>query len=272
MARAKKKKVSFKGLEIYQDKRKFLKQNSESFLTSTTTYTAKMERTIDGIVHTEMYYQEQMSKKNFILSQMLKSQIRKNIGKLPPFENDRIKYCVYNYPRLIPNTTIENVVEVDINSAYVTTALNLGLIDRQLYDKLQSVDKIVRLKCLGSIATQNVVTEILDGKSHRVYVKTDESLRRAWFSIVRVIDNILLSFAEKYDEFLFYYVDGIYVIGNSIADEIVSSLTQLKYESKVQVGMTIQVGSLGDLLVTDDQGDERIFFTRRSEFRKWANI
>lgn len=272
MKRQRKHKIAIHGLNLFADKKMHLIRNRQDFTTQTTTYTARIIRMHEGRERVEMFYDSVLRKREMGLASKLKSQIRKNIDKVPDVPFDRIKYCVYNYPLLKPKTILDNVVEIDINSAYITACLQLGLIDRELYDRMNQETKITRLKCLGSIATRNVVTEYNSGSNGSMYIKEDATLRKAWFYIVRTIDNILLTFAEMYDNFLFYYVDGIYVLGNSNAQNIINELEGKGYGWKRQDGLQIKVGKLGDLLVTDPDGEQRIFNVRRTEFRKWVNV
>lgn len=268
----KKQKIAIRGLEKFMDKKSWLLHHGEQFQTNTTTYTARIVRNVGEMQKVELFYDSIMLRRTFILSQQLKNQIRKNQHKIPNHETDRIRYCVYNYPKLIPNTIIEDVYEIDLNSAYTHCAYNLGLIDQKLFDKMQKADKITRLKCLGSIATRNVMQLFDDGKPLDIYVKEDATLRKSWFYIVRTIDNILLKFAEMYDNFLFFYVDGIYVQGSSNVESIMSQLNEMLYPCKLQKDITIKVGKQGNLLVTDPDGDERIFYVRKPEFKKWITI
>lgn len=271
MARKRKQRISIRGLDNFALKKQFLIEQAQNFDTGKTTYTAKITRIRNGEEKVELYYDSIMSKRNFILARQLKSQIGKNIDKIPHFDFDRVKYCVYNYPKLIPRTVIRNVYEVDLNSAYMQACYNLGLIDAKLFARMSKVDKITRLKCLGSIATRNVINVFVNGRMENLYVKEDAQLRKSWFYIVRTIDNILLKFAEMYDEFLFYYVDGIYVVGEKVAIEIANALTALGYPNKTKRNLNIKVGTLGDLLVRGD-GEERIFNVRRDEFKKWVSV
>lgn len=272
MTRIKSHKTQILGLEKFNDKKRWLIDGGQDFQTSTTTYTAKIHRWRNGLEFVDVYYDSTTKKSNWILASQLKSQIRRNSEKVPDIDSQGIRYCVYNYPLLVPETILEDVYEIDINSAYVTATYNLGLIDQQLYNKVCKVDKITRLKCLGSIATRNVIQLYQGGNPVNIYIKQDVTLRNTWFYIVKTIDNILLEFAEMYDNFLFYYVDGIYIWGRQNAIEIVERLSELGYQSKVKEALTIEVGSDGDLLVTEENGDERVFCVRKNEFKKWVTI
>jgi len=273
MTRIKSHKKTIQGLDKFHEKKRWLIEGQQDFQTSTSTYTAKIHRWREGKEYIDFYFDSITGKKTFILSNQLKKQIRENGHKVPDVSDCHIKYCVYNYPMLQPNCELRDVYEIDINSAYVTACLNLGLIDQQMFDKLNKVDKITRLKCLGSIATRNTIQLYEAGNPTNIHIKQDLTLRNTWFYIVRTIDQILLNFAEMFENFLFYYVDGIYIWGQQNVIEIVQMLESKGYKSKVRENMTIEVGSLGDLLVTDDDGDERFFSVRRNDgVRKWINV
>jgi len=160
------------------------------------------------------------SMKEFHLQRELKSvirgQIKKNNLKVPVFTEKDILYKLYsdNVLNLEEGVVLDNVVEYDINKAYYQCAYNLGYLDEDMYLKCLEMDKEKRLRFLGSIATQKVKYSYVGGVLNIDSFKEvkDEDLRGVWFHICKVVDDCLLDFANVLgDNFLMYYVDGIYL-------------------------------------------------------------
>lgn len=111
---------------------------------------------------------------------------------------------------------LKNVFEADISHAYYRAAYVLGFIEKETYEEIiTKMTKKERLRLLGCIATVKT-TEIYkngvltDGYSN---IKQPDTIlyRTAWFKICHYIDTALLNFKSILgDDFLFYWVDGIY--------------------------------------------------------------
>jgi hypothetical protein len=54
----------------------------------------------------------------------------------------------------ITSTKVASCVEIDLNSAYAQTALNLGILSQPTFDRLAKAEKFARLIALGSLATK----------------------------------------------------------------------------------------------------------------------
>lgn len=269
MSRNKALKRNIHGLDFFNEKKDWLIKKQFDFETSQTTYTAKISRYYKGKEMSEFFYDDRLSKNALFTMLSVKKQIKENLHRVPMISPGGIKYCVYNYPKLIPGNVIEDVYEVDINSAYLFAAHKLQLIDEKLFSRMQKINKIDRLKCLGSIATRNVVQVYSKGRITDTHIKTNEDMRRAWFYIVRTIDQILYKFACDYDNFLFYYVDGIYVEGEENVKDIFQQLENFGYNCKMKCDLVLQVGSRGDILVNEPDAEPRFFNTKKTEFKKW---
>lgn len=153
--------------------------------------------------------------------------------------------------------TLDNCVAFDINKAYYRTAFNIGLIDTAFYNRCINLPKRLRLALIGSIATKKMVTTYKGGKVVNFEIKTaDKVLRHAWFNIVEYVDNCLKDLAQMCgDRFLFYWVDGIYLIGNEEDfSDIVAEISR-KYDLEFKT-----------------EGVERIEIVNDSRGSKIANI
>lgn len=264
--------INTKGLHEFAKIRDFLVSQKRNFEISQTSYTAKLQYELNSKRVSEFFFDDHMRKSDFFMMMKLRKVIKSNSDKISKLDRDGIKYCVYNYHLLKPNSVFYPVTEIDISSAYVYCAKNLGLIDDQIFGKMIKMDKLKRLKMLGSIATKTIVTEYEKGRQVDIYQKEDDILRNCWFTIVKQIDYILLEISQKYNNFLFYYVDGVYICGIQNQIEICEYLNSLGYEFKVKSNLKLKVGKTGNVKVIDPKGSERIFTISKSNFKKWVTI
>lgn len=105
-----------------------------------------------------------------------------------------------------------NVFEADVSHAYYRAAYILGFISKDLYLKIvRTCSKHDRLRLLGSIATKKLWQDYKEGELTNGETIKDDLLRDAWFKICNYVDSALLELKDKLgDDFLFYWVDGIY--------------------------------------------------------------
>jgi hypothetical protein len=147
------------------------------------------------------------------------------------------------------------VVEFDVNKAYYTTAYRMRLIDKDFYEKCIGLPKSIRLRLIGSLATQKRRIDYVNGKPMSYTPpKRDDVLRDAWFNIVDYVDSCLKEVAEMCgDRFLFYWVDGIYLEGEGKDfKDILNVITQkygLDFKEEGVEQMTMELDSMGNQFV-----------------------
>jgi len=106
----------------------------------------------------------------------------------------------------------ENVLEFDVNKAYYQALKKFGYISQQFFDKCVGLPKNIRLALVGTLATQKTIFFYKEGELDSYEIKKDEILRRVFFQLVEFIDKVLDYFSKLAgDNFLFYWVDGIYL-------------------------------------------------------------
>lgn len=145
---------------------------------------------------------------------------------------------------------VTDLVYIDINSAYWETARILSVIDEKLYLRGLEVDKTVRLAALGSLARQKHVWEF-NGK--RFIKKEPEGLPtdNIWFAICRRVSDVMVRISKKLgNNFVFYWVDGIYVkddgksvsyvIEEFIKEGYTSKFCKIPYVKFNDMGFTVQ--------------------------------
>ena len=126
------------------------------------------------------------------------------------YKNSNIKYIDVN-SKINEGDVVEGVCCLDIKSAYWRTALLMGVISREIYDKGASIHKVTRLASLGSLAKRKEVYSF-DGETYK-QVETIRSYEteNIWFALCARVSELMQKMIDDLgDDFLFYWVDGIY--------------------------------------------------------------
>lgn len=190
------------------------------------------------------------------------------------FESD----IVYMETRTdIRNQTIKNVVEIDIDQAYWDTALQLGVLDEKLYAMglSEEISKRARLVALGSLAKKVYHYRFHGRQMIGSDVERSEDTENIWFTICKRVSDVMLEIAEAIgDDYIFFWVDGIYLKNNSEsiakAQEIIE---KWNYQSKIKEIDRIECGEK-QLLVYADENDTKckrfnyVFNTKKRSFRR----
>lgn len=148
---------------------------------------------------------------NFIKS--VKNYVKKNDIDIEfnecDYSSERIDYIKVNKFKV--GDVLEDLRCIDIKSAYWQTALNLGIISKEIYDKGMNVGKVVRLAALGSLAKKKDIWSF-DGKELKKMDTVRSEYENLWFAICKKVSDIMNHVVKSIgDDFVFYWVDGIYV-------------------------------------------------------------
>jgi len=256
-------KPSFK---LFEQHRKILIAGNENFTTKKTTYTAEIITANRRL----FFFDELLKIQSLGYITKLRSEILKQAGNRKPFTAEReIEYCVYNYPELQNGTTLMNCIEIDINAAYLVTALQLGFISEDTFLSIKKMDKLQRLKILGSIATRKWIQQYINGRIVKEHEQTNDFLRCAWFEICARVDKVLIECKRLIGKsFLFYYVDGIYLMPRNFTDidTVCNVISAHGYDWKTRP-VHIHVTKKGNLIVWDGE-TKRPFYVRKKEVKK----
>lgn len=231
------------------------------------------------------------SKKLFSLMKELKEMISERSGVIKhiPYSGNPLDVNLYAFNRNVIDKmlydtgtiyTIDNVIEADITKAYYRTALNLKLITEDFYNRCLEIPKNDRLRLIGSIATFKTIQHYRKGilQEDMTEIIEDENLREAWFKICSYVDEAMQVFkACLKDNFLFYWVDGIYFrdfdtvedfvkeagFSNNI-DYIFAEVSKnYNFEWKTQKLQRFELLNKGNCLeinITDSKGRKRPFY------------
>lgn len=124
----------------------------------------------------------------------------------------------------------DNVVEIDLDEAYWQTARILGIISEELYQqgKKGTIGKQARMTALGTLAKKSRVFKYKDGKGN-LEVVSDPLLENLWFTICKRISDVMQKAVKALGkDFIFYWVDGIYLVNTP---ENVKKVEQIFHES-----------------------------------------
>jgi hypothetical protein len=130
---------------------------------------------------------------------------------------------------------VEGLVYLDLNMAYWQTALILGVINTQMFKRGLDVNKVVRLAALGSLAKTKSVWKY-DGKNF----KQTDTLRSTnteniWFAICKRVSDVMSQAVRAVGkDFVFYWVDGIYIKDNAVSvNKIAQIFRDCGYDCKI---------------------------------------
>lgn len=110
--------------------------------------------------------------------------------------------------------TFTNVCEVDIDQAYWETAFQLGMITEVIYaeGRKGKISKKCRLTALGSLARKKYKYTYKGDKLIDSIVESEPLLENLWFTICKRVSDVMNEVIEAIGkEFIFYWVDGIYM-------------------------------------------------------------
>lgn len=108
-----------------------------------------------------------------------------------------------------------NVANYDLNGAYPQTIFNHGGISKQTFNYLQAIPKKARLAALGMLASSKTITKYNNGEIYAADVVTSIYAPVFNFCVKYVNDILTISREIVSGNFLFYWVDGIYIKENT---------------------------------------------------------
>jgi hypothetical protein len=128
----------------------------------------------------------------------------------------------------------DKIHNVDINNCYANILKNNGLITQKTFDYLNTLKKPERLAAIGSIASKKSVYTYVDGKIIKEEEINNPNANFFYFCVQetnRIISEVRHN--VLFDEFVFYWVDGIYFL-NEFSGAVVQNYLKSKYnlESK----------------------------------------
>jgi hypothetical protein len=163
--------------------------------------------------------------------------IKKDIVNAPYIDSVNERDLIYFDTAKMPDKLrLKNAYNVDIKSAYIKTAYNFGFISKETFDYCMKLPKVDRLKAFGMIATNYTCFDFKEGKIEKVYSKRDEETRKYFFAVVSEVSKVMQKIKNELgNDFLFYWVDGIYFKSKKAAIKAEELFKENHYETSFDV-------------------------------------
>ncbi len=210
--------------------------------------------------------------------------INNSIYLLPQFEQQYFKRDVsyLGVKKAVQGTTYDSLMEVDIDEAYWKTARLLEIISQDIYEEGQkgTIEKKTRLTALGSLAKKTTIYR-LKGKVlvAEPEVESDPLLENLWFTICKRIGDVMYEVSQEIgDDYIFFWVDGIYMKANPESVQIAIDIFNAHgYDTKTKSAESIEFTEKG-FTVWDTKTEKRDFnyphyaTDKKIEFAEAENI
>lgn len=227
------------------------------------TFTVKCTNYTTEVIQNEISYLFSASKKtNFRLFgtyQTLKAQVKK-IN--PPSYEGLISYFRLNLNNILnqhSKINLGEVINIDITAAYATTLLNKQYIDKKLFTKIMALPKLERLAVIGMLATKKHIFEFKAGEQINCSTETDEQKRNIFFEASHAVNEIMEACAKiAKEDFLFFWVDGIYLKTEKYKIEIQKYIEAHSYQYKTEVlnNFTAEIKENKTIFVKYNKGEK----------------
>ncbi len=170
-----------------------------------------------------------------------------------------VPYFLYG-KNLKQGSVFDSCINIDLTAAYWTTAYKLGMITSQLYKEGNKHRKQVRLSAIGALAKKKRVYEF-DGKTQTSKTIHRSETEHLWDVICMEVGKVLIKASIKCKEdFLFFWVDGIYIRGKSAAT-VESIFGNMGYKFKTKKINKIEVTERNLLVHADGKIKPFVFRT-----------
>ncbi len=129
----------------------------------------------------------------------------------------------------------EEAVCVDLNSAYLQALFNLGLITEGTKEWIDTkLSKSERLVCVGMLAKQKEILYFNKGKIQQDYLEPSKH-RFIFNAVIQEVASVMNRVKTKHiDDFIAYWVDGIYLKNEYIAFEVEEEFKNAGYPCKIE--------------------------------------
>lgn len=157
------------------------------------------------------------NKRCFAAFSKLKSEIRNK--PVPEIKKSELKYFEHDFTK---DFTSDNVINIDLRSAYPTILLNDGFISDSTFAYLSKIPKTDRLAAIGMLASKKYIFDYgQDGKLLNWEEKVSNLENFFFHCVLRT--SIVMNDLKKIcgPDYLFTWVDGIYF---KVNDEILPVL------------------------------------------------
>lgn len=186
----------------------------------------------------EKFLTDRVSKKAFIGNKMIVRDLdRDEVSILLSDLRDSINEDDNRYysSRPMMPSRLDECYLVDINSAYLSVLLNFGLITKKTYDYINNnCNKKARLVAVGMLAARKDVYKFKKGEQSEHELVVAET-RYLFNMCIQEVDDAMKAVAKELDnEYLFYWVDGIYLKTKEAAQRAMEILDSIGFKTKIK--------------------------------------
>jgi len=137
-------------------------------------------------------------------------------------DNELLKYIIkgfdqkecrwYGNNKFI-NQSHDEVLNIDLNAAYLTALFNIKLISLDTYEYCLRLEKHDRLVCVGMLASRKEIFYYEAGELQDAGSAEKAEFNNVFYYLVKVIDDTMKKLLDLYgNNYLFYWFDGIYCL------------------------------------------------------------
>lgn len=264
-------------LESFQGFVNYLRAKKQTFDIITTGYSKR-------IIWKEKefsYLTEDSSPFAFVCHRAMKKDILDSgvtLGAAPRYS---VQY--YGVNEYVRNADVlpETVLNIDINSAYLTALKKMGVITAKTFEYVNRADKETRLKACGMLAMMKIKIRFTEGAPQPILKEdmiNDALTTNAYLSACNEVGNAMHRVLENAGrDFLFFWVDGIYLKTTVRAESVINILKDEGFESKFKYLFNCSFETSGKTLYFSHSVDQvkrkrfSIPFTDEEERKKLNN-
>jgi|GEM_PF-1004246 len=202
------------------------------------------------------YVSSLMSKRTFYAYSKIKSDVIKN-NFLKTVQGEKItnnKEIHFENHEYISPFHADEVINIDIKSAYPTTIYQQGGISTETYNYLNNLKKSEKLASLGMLASQKEITTYIRGKATGIRLKRNP-LSEVFFYCVKTIDFFMMEIKKiAHEYFIYFWVDGVYLRPDTplyILDEITQLLLCFGYELHMDIIKDFNLSRTKDSIIVN---------------------
>jgi len=180
------------------------------------------------------FIEEEKSVEFFVASSQLKKEVRKFL------EKNQVRQARPEYfgVKEVKTFVLPEVYNIDLTAAYLYVLKNLEIISNGLFDKLLNLPKIDRLASIGTLASKKLIFSYDQNGDlkEEAQIIEDKELSNVFYLCVEEV-NLLMNICRDLlgDDFIFYWVDGIYFKNKNQLDLLHKHLEGLGYPAKAEI-------------------------------------
>jgi len=179
------------------------------------------------------FMQNIASNKCFIAGAMIKRDIINSGLVAPELDKQDLKYFEFKIPKNLD--WLSEFYCIDIKSAYATVLKNHFIISKKTFSYMSRLPKKDRLACVGMLAAKKTHYFMQGNKMNDYAIEEKETKNFFHFCINKTSEIMDKCVSILGNDFLFYWVDGVFFKNKSHAEKIQKYLSEIGYKSTFEV-------------------------------------